>query len=371
MPKSTRKTKKKKSQKRTTTRKKLKKGKNGKGGLSLGGKVAIGTLVPAGLTGAAALTWIQLHYTFKKCEAFNIRKNAQDVRLLTLNAFMRPPLPFWLQHNGNDRKNVRLYHLTKIIQNFDYVSLQEAFAKFNGRQQYIVDCAKQAGLKYSVTSPGSSLFTSDGGLVILSRDKIISSKFVKFTKCYSDDKLAEKGILMADVVRNGKVFTIVNTHLQAIYDFNDKENIEARDCQIETLASHVVKIQNPVILTGDFNLNARKEHIDPDSDSGPSDEYKSLMNKLVGFTDAVLESHKFHPPTTGFVRNGVVEDKKLFPSEYHTKQEFHNETLDYILLNGVSNKGTSIEHFPMIDDEGNFMHNVSDHGGVAVTIAFE
>jgi len=93
----------------------------------------------------------------------------KNVKILTYNIFLRPPL---LKNNEDDYKDERARDFEHLLNDYDIICLQEIFSAFNNRKHNIIRAATQSGFFYYVDT-SSPIFLSnylvDGGLLILSR----------------------------------------------------------------------------------------------------------------------------------------------------------------------------------------------------------
>jgi hypothetical protein len=96
------------------------------------------------------------------------RPPSKDIRVLTYNLYLRPPL---INSNGNDWKNERLHEFIKLLPEYDVVCLQEVFALGSRRQDNLVKAARQQGFHVvkCIPPPFLSLKFIDAGVLILSR----------------------------------------------------------------------------------------------------------------------------------------------------------------------------------------------------------
>ena len=111
-----------------------------------------------------------------------ISSSSIQLRFLTLNIFLRPPL---IKSNDSDYKQSRTrYFVRNIMPHYDVICLQEVFRKMNGRAKKLIKGARKHGLTYYLKSPRSSesKVLVDGGLLILSRYPIVDAEFVPYVE---------------------------------------------------------------------------------------------------------------------------------------------------------------------------------------------
>lgn len=193
----------------------------------------------------------------------------KNVKLLTLNIFLRPPP---IKNNENDWKDERLEDFCKIIHEYDIICLQEMFGAFNSRKQSLIRAATKSGFFFYVDTSSPSFLSKymvDGGLMILSRFPIVSFSFTQYRYGVIADSLAQKGLLYAKVLIKDSFLHLFTTHLQASYldsgESHFKVSCETRMAQmkqINHMMNDVLKLQyhkrDKIILCGDFNVDAQK-----------------------------------------------------------------------------------------------------------------
>ena len=159
-----------------------------------------------------------------------------------------------MKNNSDDFKSERLAHLFTIWHDYDVICLQEMFSFASSRIDTLLQKAKSAGFLYSIHSRKTSLLRGqiiDGGLVILSRFPIRSSKEYVLDKGSGIDGICAKGFLWARIQLSLQplfCFDIVTLHLQASYETsnailgNNDHNERARWKQVETLRSKLLSL---------------------------------------------------------------------------------------------------------------------------------
>ena len=161
-----------------------------------------------------------------KLENENIENN--KISLLTYNI---QRLPYLFRPNVNIKELMKMY---------DIICLQENFCSLFGtnRNCYEYNCVHPSGSFFKLT---------DSGLSIYSKYKIKFINFIRFNNLNSVDKLSDKGFL---IVKINDLF-VVNTHLQSIYNKDDKPDIAYN--QLRQILSYCNKFNN-LIICGDFNI---------------------------------------------------------------------------------------------------------------------
>lgn len=246
-----------------------------------------------------------------------------SIRLLTMNVFCRPP---FVSNHGNDYKDERLAIIAERVKGFDIVCFQELFGSFSSRRHGMLQTLGDAGFKFHALAPPPRLQRGqlvDGGVVVLSKLPIVEHEFVTLERGCHSDSLAAKGALFVRV-ETGREDTptvlVVCTHLQATYKDPERrrestaKSQRVRRNQISQLAAAVrrlKKVNEAVIIAGDFNVNGRKGP----TDASDSYEYEDLMTWLWGagaFRDPLREFHGEQPVTFCDVdENGAPLDTVL------------------------------------------------------------
>lgn len=269
-----------------------------------------------------------------------------SARLLTLNTFIRPMFV-----GIGDYKDERLARLIPELAHFDTACLQELFWATGSRKRKFMDAAREQGLIYQASSPSLGLAgllrcppkVIDAGLAILSRYPIVKADYYTFSEavCRSIDMVVAKGVLYARIrlfadepTRYAHVFT---THMQANNHLEDVSFEKVRESQVRELANflrHMIA-DDPdgvVIISGDFNMNARAAS----DDSSSSKEYKEAYALLQSFRSNIelqdilfKASNDSHPATSAGGLTGLPKKK---------------ECLDYIFLSSLDQEdaGTSV-----------------------------
>ncbi|KAJ1933264.1 hypothetical protein EC988_009177, partial [Linderina pennispora] len=200
------------------------------------------------------------------------------LRVLTQNMFMRPPL---VKNNKSDWKDGRLdYLIEHILPNYDVVCLQEMFEFASSRRSRLLAAANKLGYKFYVANTRQFVWNAaiDGGLVILSRFPIVKSEEMVYTRGMGPDWIPKKGVLYAKIaihsqtddnkpsseaLTHAHVFT---THTQASYGevIITQPDVKHRLLQLHEFHNMLERVLpkeraagEPVILTGDFNVDSR------------------------------------------------------------------------------------------------------------------
>lgn len=204
---------------------------------------------------------------------------------------MRPP-PVGI---FSDYKNERLNKMIEDkFSDFDVLCLQEMFNNFTGRREKLKKILLDYGFKYSSNCPNNCFLCNgkviDCGLLILSKHKILKSKFKPFRKSKDIDLLAEKGILYSKIELPNKIIVnVFNLHLQASYSYvPDEEDLITRKSQLQDLEEFTKSILKDnikneiIIINGDFNINSNYDidFLNDQEKNVLKEEYNLLLNKI-------------------------------------------------------------------------------------------
>ena len=197
----------------------------------------------------------------------------------------------------------------------------------------------------------------NAGVFSLSKYKIVSSSFKKFTECDGGQCLSAKGMLHTRIqLPSGVEVDVFNTHLQAF-----KTAVEIRKTQVEEILSHMKKVNDgrrAVILVGDFNISAKRE------------EYTSLIARLAqeGFRDSWVELNGADQGYTwdSYINNWGAEG---IDSDGKSQHRF-----DYIFVKNGTMQEIELESSKIIFDqplglsEKSEKYFLSDHFGVELNL---
>ena len=142
----------------------------------------------------------------------------------------------------------------------DVVCLQEDFQPLLTLDRCRRDAAGGALLQSHCWPAGSAATFLNSGLSVWSRYPLRVLSFERFRNLTSVDRLADKGFLAVEVGARGAGLIVVNTHLQATYDYRDVHYGVAR-AQVRQIldwldAHHRAR---PALVVGDFNYDIREE----------------------------------------------------------------------------------------------------------------
>jgi len=289
------------------------------------------------------------------------------VSLLSYNLYCLPWLACMMKPSTCPHSYDRAKAFLKHIPQYDIIGLQEVWSP---RYQQVESHAKQKGLHVVGSAQASfknmlGLRVFGGGLMIISKYPIEATRELVFDKGVASDGFVTKGVLYAKVKIGASYVHVFNTHMQASYGYEFKENDPyalIRRKQIQQVSSFIAKIalddDHPVLVMGDFNVNAICHPVD----GGDSKEYLEMMNSLSNNgLFSVIDIHKEynkgkHPVTNagkgvkglGISKGGQRLDFVFEMRRNRTRRDriFH----DYPYC--------SVEHFAV---EGEVYTHISDH----------
>jgi exonuclease III len=125
------------------------------------------------------------------------------------------------------------------------------------------------------------------GLLLLSKEQIITARFIKFKTLEGIDRFSAKGFIFAEIFKGNTPYFLVNLHTQA--DTDNKCLSETRQNNILQVLEYVRKYKDRhLIICGDFNIEA-----DSESCSFLHHEEYSNFNKITkifGLHDACISN---------------------------------------------------------------------------------
>lgn len=213
------------------------------------------------------------------------------VSLLSYNVYCLPWIATYFSPSSCPYPDERATGFLSHILNYDILALQEVWSP---RSKYIENFAKKHGL-HLVSSHRPLLSLAklqiySGGLMILSKYPIERTKQAVFVRGTHSDSFTTKGALYALINVGAHKIHVFNTHLQASYDGEcnpDGVYASIRKKQLSQLASFINSVTCndafPILLMGDFNVNAIR---DCDDGAADSEEYMRML--------AILRSDLYH-----------------------------------------------------------------------------
>ncbi|GJQ09484.1 hypothetical protein GpartN1_g1275.t1 [Galdieria partita] len=337
------------------------------------------------------------------------------IRLMSYNAFCRPP--GIAGDSGEDFKDERLLLLLKRIGYLDIICFQELFDAFCNRRKAFVEACKLLGFQYECFLPRNCLRIPpriiDGGVTIMSKFPIVYTNYINYRHCvYSTvDSFVGKGCLYArisltgtfpsqtsneshnrtckeeeSIVRRAQYLHVFSSHMQAgdrIGYPHESYHARIRIGQLEEMRDfihwNIVDDDGPVVITGDWNINARTS-MENDSDSF---WYQDLMERLQDSPSSLslLQQRRAQYFQDNKIYNLCLKD--LLSLCHHGRHPITDGTkcIDYVLFDprkGTLNAAiegtlkTFIEPFRITQEEKEMYsfqlpNTLSDHYGVVAT----
>lgn len=182
---------------------------------------------------------------------------AAELTVLQGNAWMLPVRPLLLPYAFSTDRAERLGRLVGMIRACrpDVVTLQEVF------ETGMVHALAKALPGYRVFTSGETDLTrtvNASGLVTLTRLPGGGAAFHPFHALPADakpiERLGRKGFLAVDVDADGRRVSVVNLHLYAAREADDRGLAEAQLRQVVDFTRAGANAGRPVVLAGDFNL---------------------------------------------------------------------------------------------------------------------
>eukprot|EP00871_Galdieria_phlegrea_P000049 jgi/Galph1/1044/GphlegSOOS_G5811.1 len=238
------------------------------------------------------------------------------IRAMTYNVFSRPP--GISGRGGDDHKDERLMLLTPRLANYDVVCFQELFDAFSTRRSALMEAVATFGLRFFNFSPQKIFHIIDGGVSIVSRYPIVESDYIHYKNIVATtiDSIVGKGVLYARIelpsslssdrhvvwnstsfpagvnpapIEKARFLHVFSTHMQAGDRLGykpEKYHAGIRLKQAEEMRDFILRKTKddfgPVLITGDFNINARISR----ENASDSKWYKGLMSVLKSTSDS-------------------------------------------------------------------------------------
>lgn len=180
--------------------------------------------------------------------------------VLTFNTALLPTVV------ASTRQTERVAVMAPYLLGYDVLVLQELFVN-SWRETLLAELASYYPHRTDVVGKdgaGGNPFRQDGGIVILSRWPIERQATLRFGGvCSGADCLADKGVAYAEVRKGTYRYHVFGTHAQSIYGFGV---MGVRQQQFELwrtfLDSLNISANEPVLLAGDFNVDAYTPELD-------------------------------------------------------------------------------------------------------------
>lgn len=150
----------------------------------------------------------------------------------------------------------RLDEMPAALRGYDVLLLQEAFSSHSN--DLLATLASEYPYQTEVLDePGFNLF--NGGVVIVSRYPIAAIDYEVFPTCTGTDCFADKGVVYAEIIRDGKAYHVTSTHTAS---FDSDEARALRQDQFQQIRGLIdgkaIPAFDAVLMGGDFNVNKLK-----------------------------------------------------------------------------------------------------------------
>lgn len=274
--------------------------------------LAAQTAVKAEYTGG----YDDFHYTIHQNTVTEpVSNNADEIKVLSYNIYALPMVA--------SKISERLAELPQHLNGYDVILMQEAFS--SSRTGMLNQLAQQ--YPYQTHVPiGSGYNLFDSGVLVLSRYPIVKTAEMIYPDCTGTDCFADKGVIYAEIIKNGKAYHVTSTHT-ASFDTNEARAL--RQVQFQQIRQLINQQNIPsfdaVLMGGDFNVNKLlwpQDYQDmltnlnataPVSTGYTASTFDPRINKLAGaagsggttveYLDYVVSSNNHRQPTQS--RNDV------------------------------------------------------------------
>ncbi len=185
---------------------------------------------------------------------------------------------FNIQNNFKNYNSTKSKQIVKLLKNknIDVYNLQEVYSKIDKDLKKTIK-----SLAYTINGTYRFLIPTryNEKNPIITNKKVISNKTYHLPFLPSITKRIMTKVVIED---NGKLVSIYNTHLEV-----RKEKVKER--QLKRVLKILKKDNNPIILTGDFNLKTNNEMFNKFVK-----ELESIGIKHIDIADKTLKMSKYH-----------------------------------------------------------------------------
>lgn len=177
----------------------------------------------------------------------------QTLSVLTYNTQM---MPFYANVVDDlNQPQTRVKNIPQKISSYDVVILEELL-DHNLREKMIAGMQIFYPYHTKVISQKSSSKILTGGVMIFSKWPIVKEDQIVYQASAGADSLAAKGAVYAAINKQGKIYHLIGTHLQAE---NGEKDILARQKQLQELTNFIDRLaiptSEPLLMGGDFNID--------------------------------------------------------------------------------------------------------------------
>lgn len=172
-----------------------------------------------------------------------------SLKLLSWNIYMLPPL---IKFTGK-KKRASAIGDQLAQSDYDVIILQEAFLS-GARKKINKKLNKEYAYKIGPAFRKRFSLRTSSGIWILSKYPLKEVAKIKYKNKYGfDNKMARKGALMVEVNKNGQIFEVIGTHLNA------GGSLELKASQIRQIKDELIDVyhndDHPLVVAGDFNID--------------------------------------------------------------------------------------------------------------------
>ena len=227
------------------------------------------------------------YYTIRNRNQAEPQSGDDALKVLTYNIWALP----MLASNIGDR----LEEMPKVLQGYDVLLLQEAFA--SASEDLLQTLSSEYPYQTEILDePGFNLY--NGGVVIVSRYPIAATDYLVFQDCTGTDCFADKGVVYAEVIRDGKAYHVTATHTAS---FDSDEARALRQQQFQQIRGLIdakdIPAFDAVMMGGDFNVNKLKF---------PGDYQQMLANLVASAPQSTGYSRSTYDPTVNQNADGEL-----------------------------------------------------------------
>lgn len=175
----------------------------------------------------------------------------QQISLLSYNTQL---MPFYANVADDlNQPKVRVKEIPRKISQFDVVILEELFDR--DLRKTMTNLMSEYYPYHTNVVGSHTLKFLTGGVMIFSRWPIINEDQFVFHASNGLDSLAAKGALYAAINKQGKIYHIIGTHMQAV---DNRDGIRTSESQLVEIAHFIrslnVPADEPLLIGGDFNI---------------------------------------------------------------------------------------------------------------------
>ena len=189
------------------------------------------------------------HYAVHNNTPVEPISGSDELKVLTYNIYALPMVA--------DAIGARLAELPSHLHGYDVIMVQEAFS--SSRDGFMLELALE--YPYQTHIPREDFNTDDwniydSGIFIASRYPIVSVEDFVYPECTGTDCHADKAVIYAEIIKNGKAYHVTNTHAAS---FDTDEARALRMVQFQQIRDLVdaqsIPTLEPVLFGGDMNVN--------------------------------------------------------------------------------------------------------------------